>query len=138
MKLSLEKNLFKYGYHDTTISRIVVSDHQIKFIFDEGIYELCDNGEESSLTGPCSISILFNDDTNNIFDSVVLMKVSEKKSIFRADAEQFFKKEGFDNYDVSDVYFSRFNNTLLFDVGKKNFRLLMYISNCIDLLFEKN
>lgn len=132
----MNTRLFKYGYHDTTISKTIIENNKVKFIFNEGIYNLNDSGNETSLTGPCTLTILFDGNVENAFDAIIVTIVKKKNSTFMADVEKLYQKDTFNNLEVSDVYFSKFNNTILLDVGKDDYKLLLYISNCIDVLFD--
>ena len=133
---NMNTKLFKYGYHDTTISKTIIENNKVKFIFNKGIYNLDDSGKETSLTGPCTLTILFDSNVENAFDAIIVTIVKKKNSTFMADVEKLYQKNAFNNLEVSDVYFSKFNNTILLDVGKDDYKLLLYVSNCIDVLFD--
>ena len=62
--------------------------------------------------------------------------VKKKNSTFMADVEKLYQKNTFNNLEVSNVYFSKFNNTIFLDAGKDDYKLLLYVSNCIDVLFD--
>ena len=57
----MDENLFdfnkKYGFHDTEITKCVVSDNKVVVFFSKGIYLLDDEGRETSLTASCRMEI---------------------------------------------------------------------------------
>ena len=129
----------RFLVHDTFIIPINISsagDIDVTTSFDKGIYNLDDSGKETSLTGPRTLTILFDSNVENAFDAIIVTIVKKKNSTFMADVEKLYQKNAFNNLEVSDVYFSKFNNTILLDVGKDDYKLLLYVSNCIDVLFD--
>lgn len=123
----------KYGLHDTAINEIELCANGMKFIFNNGIYLLNENGKEKGLTEKCKIELLIsNFNFGEISENIEIFKIYKKK-IYEINFQEFLKllKQG--NFEIKYNFVSNFNNTLLFKgfIGKNKFEFL--ISNIIEI-----
>ena len=130
--------LFSYGFHDTTLSSVKVSEHQVKLYFNKGLYSLDRKGREKELTKP--ITLVVNIDGNfTASESIEIQRYCHKT--FRKGMKRLFideiKETELMNLGVNDIYYSRFNNTILIEAGRDYYQHYIAISNCAELKFEK-
>ena len=125
--------LFKYGYHDTRINKIEVSDDKLVFFFEEGLYTLDEDGKEQTLTGPIALEVSM--DTENAFDSISVteLKGHRVKYSWKYDNEKILKELPL---EVSNLYFSQFDNEILLTVGNHKKSFYIVISNCKDVVVK--
>ena len=130
---------FSYGYHDTTISNIKVCEHQVKVHFDKGLYALDKNGRETELTKP--IVLVIDIDKNHglvASQTVTVLRYSNKrfhKGLKRLDVEEI-KESELANLLIGNVYYSDFNNTVLFEAFGNGCSYYINISECVGFKFE--
>ena len=131
--------LFSYGFHDTTISNIKVCEHQVKVYFNKGLYSLGKNGNETELTKP--IVLVIDIDKNHglvASQTVTVLRYSNKrfhKGLKRLDVEEI-KESELANLFIGNVYYSDFNNTVLFEAFGNGCSYYINISECVGFKFE--
>ena len=109
--------LFSYGFHDTTISNIKICEHQVKVYFNKGLYSL------GSLVASQTVTVL---------------RYSDKrfhKGLKRLDVEEI-KESELANLFIGNVYYSDFNNTVLFEAFGNGCSYYINISECVGFKFE--
>lgn len=132
------KKLYKFGLHDTCITGIEVKQNEIRFSFSNGVYKLDASGKEISLTGKSTLVITVNNSwTSNPFDVLNIDFFSKNGSLYidSEDIESIVKKE---KLEIQNIYYSRFNNTILFDSGNSKGNYLIRVEYCVDVeyMFE--
>ena len=130
--------LFSYGFHDTTLSSVKVSEHQVKLYFDKGLYSLDRKGREKELTKSI-VLVIDIDDSFTASESVEIQRYCHKT--FRKGMKRLFIDEIEEtelmNLGVNDVYYSRFNNAILIEAGRDYYQHYITISNCSKLKFDR-
>lgn len=125
--------LFKYGLHDTCITKIETNEKQIILTFLDGVYILDDLGTEKALTKQSRLAITVNDNFYwNIYDLIDIVFVSNKGRTF-LDAEEITSIVDKDKLSIHNVYYSCFNNTILFDCGNSCGNYYITIEQCVDI-----
>lgn len=117
------KQIFQYGFHDTEISSIDGKDLEIKLNFDKGIYLLDEKGKETILSKPMQVILKIESYFDSFEDAFEIKEYGEKlKYLDYSVLKKYLQKEAF---GISMVYYSNFNNCILFDGGicKKNIML---------------
>ena len=109
------EQLFQYGFHDTELSSIQGEKLEIKLNFNNGIYILDDNGKETVLSKPLQIDLKINSYFGFFEDALEIREYGQKiKYIDYLTMKKYLQKEQF---GISMVYYSNFNNSILFDGG---------------------
>ena len=111
----MDVNLFnfnkKYGFHDTEITKCVVSNNKVVVFFSKGVY-LLDDGRETSLTASCCMEISVDTECclpeDNI--SVCLYRKNKRKVI---PIERFEKLIHETKFDILFDYYSSFAKSIL-------------------------
>lgn len=127
--------LFQYGLHDTEVTEILINDNKIKFVFFNGVYYLDRTGREVSLTPKCIFCITVNTlYGSNSIDCVEIQVITSQKLCFLEfdDLTRYLKN---DSLIIQNIYYSRFNDSVLIDcsIGRK--QIIIRIENCIDFNF---
>lgn len=112
----MDVNLFnfnkKYGFHDTEITKCVVSNNKVVVFFSKGVYLLDDDGRETSLTASCRMEISVDAECclpeDNI--SVCLYRKNKRKVI---PIERFEKLIHETKFDILFDYYSSFAKSIL-------------------------
>lgn len=112
----MDENLFdfnkKYGFHDTEMTKCVVSDNKVVVFFSKGIYLLDDEGRETSLTASCRMEIFVDSEhclpEDNV--SIYFYRKHTRKVITCKCFEKFISKTKF---DILFDYYSSFAKSIL-------------------------
>lgn len=125
------KKVFKYGFHDTYIDFINISDEFIDLYFKNGLYELDENGTETVLTLPVKMRVFID---NKFFIGNDVCTVEKIYPNYKGiEIKDFLKRITHNVVDVDNIYYSGFNKTILLKCGLDNEVYLLYIDNVIDI-----
>ena len=123
--------IFKYGFHDTYIDLINISDEFIDLFFKNGLYELDENGTETVLTLPIKMRVFIN---NKYFIGTDVCTVEKVYPSYKSiDLDDFLKIITNKLIDVDNVFYSRFNQTILLKCGLDGEVYLFNIENVMDI-----
>lgn len=130
--------LFQYGFHDTEFSSIEIDGTEIKLHFDKGIYLLDETGNETQLSKSAivALKVALQPFIEQVEQQIEIKIVDEKcGDLEYSDLKKDLKKEPF---EVFAVYFSPFNNTVLFtgSIGNKSVDLSIEGVQNIQVLFK--
>ena len=134
--MDIVNKLFKYGFHDTVITSFSFSKNYIDLDFNQGLYELDDSGKEKELTNSIRVRLYIDD---RFFTTDDVVTVRNVKSKYKCINNQYFIKHYSNKeIDVCNVFYSRFNKTVLVECGHEDKIFLLSIENIIDIeyLFE--
>lgn len=131
----LVEQLFKYGLHDTEVTEILISDNKIKFVFFNGVYYLDRVGREVSLTPKCIFCITVNMLYGSTSTDYVDIQVINSKKLCFLELDDLMRCLKSDPLIIQNIYYSRFNDSVLIDcsIGKK--QIIIRIENCVDFNF---
>ncbi len=129
--MNIIDKLFKYGFHDTAITSFSFSKNYIDLNFNSGLYELTDNGIEKKLTNSVKVRLYIDDRFFNVDDIVTIRNMKPKYKCI--DNQMFIKHYSNKDLDVCNVFYSRFNKTILFECGYEEKIFLFSIENVIDI-----
>ena len=130
--MNIIKNLFRYGFHDTTADFIRLRENQVEIFFSNGIYELDYSGREVKLTPKVEMQIKVDTRFCRLEDMIEVREIFPKyKKIRIHDIEKGSKYR----MDINNIYYSRFNNTILLDCTIGNSDILISIEECLDIYY---
>lgn len=130
--------LFHYGFHDTEFSSLEIVGNQIKLNFDKGIYLLDETGNETELSKSAIVvlNVILQPFIERVEQQIEVKECDERhKDIEYSELKEYLQK---DSFEVFAVYFSPFNNTVLFagSIDDKSFDLSIENVQGIQVLFE--
>ena len=132
------ERLSQYGFHDTELSSIHGEKLEIRLNFDKGIYLLNETGKENVLSNPTQILFKISSYYSSFEEALEIKEYGKKiKYLDYSSIKKYIQEDGF---GISMVYYSKFNNCVLFDggVSKKNIMFSIEgISEIIIRNFEK-
>lgn len=129
----LINKLFVYGLHDTYITKIETNEKQIILTFSDGVYVLDAFGTEKVLTKQNRLIITVKHNFNmNIYDLIDIIFVTKNGRVF-LDSEEITSIADKDKLSIHNVYYSRFNSTILFDCGNLNGNYYITMEQCADV-----
>ena len=132
---NLADKLFEFGFHDTEISDIDCIESSVYLTFHNGLYILDNTGKEIELSD--SITMRIDIDKRYMFGSIYnLIEITEFNNQERdVDFLSFKKRMNDSSFEIRMAYYSRFNNTILFDGSIKNKHIMFTIENCLDISY---
>ena len=106
--------LYKYGLHDCKLNKMEIKNGILCLYFNQGVYELNEDGKETSLTGSCILSMQLAEISNslNLSEQIDVVKISKGKK-FDVEYETFEKILNKFEFDVAINYYSYFCNTIM-------------------------
>ena len=138
----MDVNLFgfnkKYGFHDTEITKCVISDNKVIVFFPKGVYLLNDEGIETSLTTSCCMEIFVDSECclpeDNV--SICLYRKNKRKVIPIVRFEKLIRKEKF---DILFDYYSSFAKSILIKgyVGKYSADFIIENITAVNFVFDE-
>ena len=128
--------IFSFGFHDTEISAIDCKKSSVYLYFYKGVYLLDNTGKEIELSNPIIMTI--DIDPRYICNSIHdLIEITEFTNQERDVDFLSFKKSINDSpFEIHMAYYSRFNNTILFDGSVKDKHIVLIIENCLDVSYQ--
>lgn len=125
----------KYGFHDTAITDILLSDEKLSIFFPNGVYLLDENGKESVLTKSCRVDFLFNSYPDSSSDSVSIWFFGKRKKI---SIDKFRKRLGKEKFEILFDYYSPFARSVLFKgyVGKISVDFIVDDISAVNFVFD--
>ena len=103
-------SIFKYGYHDSVLSCIEIQSESVILIFEDGVWNLDNDGKEISKTR--SVQLIINLNMMYISTPLDAFEIyTIGKSSRYLDIDDLIG--GKISFKISNVFFSKFNNTLL-------------------------
>ena len=76
MEANMEEFYKKYGLHDACITHVSIKNSDVILHFEGGVYQLDENGKETSLTPACHLIIKCVDDN---FDQHIIIERCYKR-----------------------------------------------------------
>lgn len=126
----------KYGFHDTEITKCVVSDNKVVVFFSKGIYLLDDEGRETSLTASCRMEIFVDVECCSPEDnvSIYFYRKHTRKVITCKCLEKFICKTKF---DILFDYYSSFAKSILLKgyIGKYSVDFIVENITAVNFVF---
>jgi len=120
--------IMKFGYHDTDATVISYDESRIILDFEKGIYNLDESGREKDLTSCAKIIITVDTRYDKITNCVEFFEIGSKfKTISLEIFCNLVKKS---TLGINNVYYSRFNSTILFECGIKDKIYMFHIDGC--------
>lgn len=126
---------FTYGLHDTKLTKIELKDSCIHLIFDGGVYNLDNDGKETSLTSKCVLILKLRESC--LWDNLKFTKC-RKNRIKEISFDDFSKMLNDSAFDIECDYHSTFDNEILLKGYINKFKIEVVISNIIqhEFLFD--
>lgn len=138
----MDVNLFdfnkKYGFHDTEITKCVVSNNKVVVFFSKGIYLLDDEGRETSLTTSCCMEIFVDVECclpeDNV--SIYFYRKHKRKAITFKCFEKLVCKT---KLDILFDYYSSFAKSILFKgyTGKNSVDFIIENITAVNFVFDE-
>ena len=133
---TLYDSIFKYGYHDSVLTSIKTENNTFCLFFEQGLYTYTSDGNEDDKTGPIKMFIeIDNELTGNIMDVVSVVKYNRRGRHF-IDAEDFINNAKIKDLTIFDLYFSRFDNTIMIEAFWKDSDYLIRIEECKNVFYK--
>lgn len=125
----------KYGFHDTAITNILLSDKKLSMFFPNGVYLLDEKGKESVLTKRCRVDFLFNSYSDSAEDNVSIWFFGKRKEI---SIDRFRKRLGKEKFEILFDYYSPFARSVLFKgyVGKISVDFIVDDISAVNFVFD--
>ena len=120
---------------DTEISSIDCNNLEIRLNFENGIYVLDENGKEAYLSKPMQV-VLTIDSYLKTYNHALEIKEYGKK-IKYLEYERLRKKLQKESFGISMLYYSKFNNCILFDGGFTKENIMLSIEGIVDIRFQE-
>ncbi len=132
----LAEKVFQFGYHDTSFVSVEDNNLSLSIQFDRGLYILNESGKELQLSKPLKMIIKISDFYDQINSNIEVTNLSKKESLI--EFEDFKSKIRKNRFLIHNVYYSRFNNSILFDGDIDNQHIIFTVEGCeeIDFLFD--
>lgn len=130
MKMSiLFDEIFRFGYHDTELSSIIIEGRTVMLFFKDGLYNLDSNGVELDKSKPITLNLEIGSVYGEIYLLVEAIDFSYKKDryIEYNELRKLIQKKQF---PIHNLYYSRFNNTILIEGSLPSGRVLITIQGC--------
>lgn len=137
----MDVNLFefnkKYGFHDTEITKCIISNNKVVVFFSKGVY-LLDDGRETSLTTSCCMEIFVDVECclpeDNV--SICFYRRHKRKVITFKNFEKLICKTKF---DILFDYYSSFAKSILLKgyVGKHPVDFIVENITAVNFVFDK-
>lgn len=133
---NLADKLFEFGFHDTEISDIDCIESSVYLTFHNGLYILDNTGKEIELSD--SITMRIDIDKRYMFGSIYnLIEIIEFSNQERdVDFLSFKKRISDSSFEIHMAYYSKFNNTILFDGSIKDKHITFTVENCTDISYQ--
>lgn len=131
----LEK-LSKFGFHDTELSSIDFDKTSVTLNFKNGLYLLDTNGKELTKTKPIQVIISFNQEFESL-DEIFDFREFQKRKGYRINYSAFDKYLKKEAYEISDVFYSNFSKSLLFDGGFCKRDIIFTVEEITDIDFRE-
>ena len=138
----MDENLFdfnkKYGFHDTEITKCVVSDNKVVVFFSKGIYLLDDEGKETSLTTSCYMEIFVDAECclpeDNV--SIYFYRKHKRKAITVKCFEKLVCKT---KLEILFDYYSSFAKSILLKgyIGKNSVDFIIENITAVNFVFDE-
>ena len=134
---NIADKLFEFGFHDAEISDINCIESSVYLSFHKGLYILDNKGKEIELSDPITMRI--DIDKRYMFGSIYnLIEIIEFSNQERdVDFLSFKKRINDSSFEIHMAYYSRFNNTILFDGSIKDRHIMLTIETCIDVSYHQ-
>jgi len=130
------EKLSRFGYHDTTITSINVTNNGLELVFDDGLYNLSNTGKETTKTPRIKVLLIVEGFDMNALYEYVAVCYQKKHKVIELQLEESSELNGFNYLVISDVYFSNFNNTILIKCsGNKLVNSEIIVENIRDIEF---
>ena len=129
------EEFFKYGFHDTEISSIIIEEFKVKINFDKGLYLLDVNGKETVLSEPMVLILNINPSTESIENNFDIREYGQKD--IYVEFKDFQKYLNAEPFSISMNYYSEFSKSILFDGGFSRRQFMFSIEEIIDIQFKK-
>lgn len=127
--------LFQYGFHDTEISAIDSNNLEIKIKFNKGIYLLDERGTETILSNPMQMVLKVNPRFDNSKCAFEIREYGKRlKYIDYLSLKKYLQEESF---QISMVYYSRFDQCILFDGGINKKQIMLSIEGIEEITFHE-
>ncbi len=128
------KKLNMYGYHDSAISFIKIEKGYVNIFFHKGLYVLNDNGSEIEKSEPIVLKIKVNDCLVEETSFLVnILSYNRKKKYI--DVNKFNNEALKNSIDISNLYYSDFNDEVLIVASSRKHDYYLIIEECIDIDF---
>lgn len=127
--------IFKYGFHDTEITSISIDKNDIQIFFENGLYLLDDSGKETTLTGSIILILSIESSFNEIENCFEIREFGKK--IKYVDIQWFQNQLKREPYSISMHYYSKFNDSILFDGGFLGKQVILSIEEIGNIKFIK-
>ena len=125
--------MFKYGFHDTDIKNIFFFENHVDMYFENGLYLLDNKGNETVLTPGIIMRIYVDTKFCNLEENISITRI--KPSYKNIKLKGFMKYLERDLVGVNNVFFSGFNNGVLFECGFKKEIFYLLIECCFNVEF---
>ena len=128
----------KYGFHDTEITKCIVSNNKVVVFFSKGVYLLDDEGKETSLTTSCCMEIFVDVECclpeDNV--SIYFYRKHTRKVIACKCFEKFVYKT---KLDIIFDYYSSFAKSILFKgyIGKYSVDFIIENITAVNFVFHE-
>lgn len=129
------KDIFKYGLHDTEINNIYCVDSKFVLLFNSGIYYLDSDCKEINRSPACKMCIYIDNlNVSNIFQYIEITKIYRNKC--KEMSYNQFMNELLENpFQIILDYYSEFAKSLLFRGYISKYKIEFIISDIKDINF---
>lgn len=139
--INLFEKIFKYGYHDTSISNIKLEKNKIILEFKNGIYTLDDRGKEVELTKSLSMIISLDLKFESIYNQIDIWNTS----LGSVNLVSFIREFKTRTFEIDNVFYSMSDSVFMIDglfddeysmINGVMQHTMIYINLCDSVEFE--
>ncbi len=130
----MEEFYKKYGLHDACITHVSIKNSDVILHFEGGVYQLDENGKETSLTPACQLIIKCVDDN---FDQHIIIERCYKRKKSEIGIEIYQKLMSENVFDIDIDYYSLFAKSILLKgyIGKDQINVIISDISGIEIIF---
>lgn len=132
----VNKDIIKYGLHDTAFDFIEINSDGITLLFADGVYFLDENGKEVSLSKECRLKLTIdNFNSENLSEHITVTKVHKNK-VQEIEMIDFINKLKNNRFDIYLDFYSDFSRSILLKgyLSKNKFEIIMSEINNIEFI----
>lgn len=133
---NIDEYLYKYGLHDCVVERIYVQNNSLVFSFGKGVYNLNENGTETTKTTACLMYLEIEKlNKEQMWEHIEISKINKNK-INEIDYEKFIEEVNKYKFDILENYLSYFGNSVLLEGYTSKNRYQIKISEISKIEFN--
>ena len=133
---NIDEYLYKYGLHDCVVERIYVQNNSLLFCFGKGVYNLNENGTETTKTTACLMYLEIEKlNKEQMWEHIEISKINKNK-INEIDYEKFIEEVNKYKFDILENYLSYFGNSVLLEGYTSKNRYQIKISEISKIEFN--